>query len=1278
MFFLLISGRLFSEKTTYSLMNMLDPYKNSYIKINDSNEITRAFDLTTGSTATTVTTLVVSSTGYNTNDGQSCDWHPSGQWLACVGVPPIAGAIFDFSSAGTVFYHINPQNAINHGGTLYSTRWHPSGNYLAYAGNTSSGIQGRVVFFNTKTGYKSVLNSSANIILGANARAVEWSPNGKYLTVGGFGVSNVDHVKTFSFDGYALWALPNGNITYTPNPAGNVQTLHWHPSGRYLAIGGTSASGTSISTQVYYFNPQSQSFYLLPGCNTIFGDTVRGIHWHPSGEYLALSGERNNNINIRTYSFNGQSLSQTSSIHSGSLALDMWTNDCKWSPDGAYLAIGEIPLEPGVVPPGDSQFLRVFSFLENRLKEIASYDHVDDVRGIAWSPDGRFISICGDPSDGNTVILRLIRFTEPTDLIQKKQKKELIKIKKFFASTSTTLPSLYQSTLSTSALIDSTLNFSISSLTTVTSFLINGITGATQPSFDWHPNQNLIAVSNISTLYLYYYDEISLSLIHSIGASEPIVTTIPVWDTKWSPRGDYLLSGGWRVYINSFDGYKLTSLSSKYDHLFNGIEWDKSGNFIFCSEQRTTPTATVNDPGLLSAYYFDGTSLTKMTSTGDLEYSNQMSVNYNNHLIAKGGSKGKVNIYAFDPLSTDTLSFVQSLNSLSTSCSTVIFHPTQDILFVNTDTQIRAFSINGTFTTELLGCQISATGAQFLEFDHTGKYLLVSFSDKFIIFKFDGATLSEVIRYSSGADTLTGAKWSYDGKTIATMVDTGSTVFLRILKVNFNTLTDSKPDLLQETSNALVSLASLARANSNAIVTLNPLNINTSNSLLSNALTVANSNALSGLLVRTSQAVNTLLIQDSQAIFSINTLATGNSNSIVTISTLAQTNSHVIVTYQPLVINTSNTISGLLVDTSNATSGLLVATSNAVAGLLVRTSNAMAGLLVATSAAVTSLAQKLLPLNTIDIGPSHIHFNSPTITMSYNLLLSTDHQLFVHASGVVNGNGHSITFARGAGTQMTIDPAITTTFQNVIFKDYNDASVVIGAGSSFIFGDECRVELAKPQTLSRTWSFAGQSLLDGHNKSITLGTGNNFLSTLISSSLTIANANLLNVRDNNIRAANNNAAIIFNNAQIYLSSDFTYSIGSMVINNDVTLRGTSIFNYSTIMGLTIASQSKLTIDQGCTFNYAPAGNFRNLLSFTDSSATLFFNNASLVATATGPRLINGTLLVDSVMQIQSSASSLAEGIIFGNGIPTNDLIIKLMPSATINLLSGYLHYANAQ
>ena len=159
-----------------------------------------------------------------------------------------------------------------------------------------------------------------------------------------------------------------------------------------------------------------------------------------------------------------------------------------------------------------------------------------------------YLAFAGDPSDGNRVTLRLLKFTEPIDLIQKKQKKELIKIKNMLASTSAALPTLYETVLSTSGLIDSTLNFSISSLTTVTSFLINGITAASQPSFDWHPSKDLVAVSAADNIYIYSYNNIALDLIKSIGTTQPIATTTPSWDIKFSPNADYLISGGWRQW----------------------------------------------------------------------------------------------------------------------------------------------------------------------------------------------------------------------------------------------------------------------------------------------------------------------------------------------------------------------------------------------------------------------------------------------------------------------------------------------------------------------------------------------------------------------------------------------------------------------------------------------------------------------------------------------------------------------------------------------------------
>ena len=113
------------------------------------------------------------------------------------------------------------------------------------------------------------------------------------------------------------------------------------------------------------------------------------------------------------------------------------------------------------------------------------------------------------------------------------------------------------------------------------------------------------------------------------------------------------------------------------------------------------------------------------------------------------------------------------------------------------------------------------------------------------------------------------------------------------------------------------------------------------------------------------------------------------------------------------------------------------------------------------------------------------------------------------------------------------------------------------------------------------------------------------------------------------------------------------------------------------MGSTIDSASKLIIDQGISFNYAPATNFRNLLVMTDSSSVLQMTNATLISTATGVQLTKGTLFVDGNMTIQSAAASSAEAVIFGDGTPADDLLVRLLPGAGIQVTSGFLNYQNA-
>jgi hypothetical protein len=1269
-------------------------------------ELTRAYDYGYSNSGARLDFTVASTRSASTVEGACLAFHPSGKYLLAGGDGGFGASsqIFAISETGSALYVLPSCNQYQ--GTIgrnYSRKvdWHPTGNYYALIGTNSQNLLNNTgtVTFNTsiriyqfdETNKKSTLLTYAQIAHGNSLSEIHWHPSGKYLAVNGSPGTNSILLRVFSFSNNTLTELPLCKKTFfnSPTESGSVE---WHPSGNYLTMAGKESNVTTIKT--FYFDNENLTY--IPTLDILNNPDFA---WDPTGTYLAVMIRGT----ISVYKCNNFASFQLKATY---VRGDSGTYTLNWSPDGSYLLlVGEIL---------SSATLNILQWQAETLTEILAcrYNHGAKTNFGTWSPDGSFIAISGDPISG--VDIRLLQFTENTTELTLKNRGMLHRINNLIKQS-------YQDVLETHTLIQATSSAMINAnplYLSPTSTLNPGIqftgvawenmnSGAStlNPIYhDWHPSGKYIAISegsdNSGDNFLHIFSQESTSTfkpLHSTYFPTRAGADYRPQALSWSPNGDFLsVQLGpsnlpqTETKLYSFDGSNLVLTLTSVFFSRQAPSWHPNSSFLLT----TTPSnifTLLKFNNTYTSTFQSGFPIPGTSTIGRGQWTPD-----GKSFFAWNSGTGAVGGYFYD-FTSETGSCVQLFSTAipSTNINAISMRPETDItdesaylaIGFNGDTpNLRIYQFNGISqvtpsVTILPGCSLNEqSSVKNLAWSNDGQHLAVVWGGTpqyMQVYRFvDKTWLSPTGLIVQNTDTGTGSlSWDPLSLFIA-QAPSGPTIAPFIIRPEkyFH------QNLLVSTSNTLSPfLVQLNKDTSNVIVTNNNLIITTSNAWVTDYnLEIATSNAISNNLIGMSNAVAQLEVATSNLIVSLDTLNKTTSNSIVTINTLNVTTSNSIVTYQPLIVNTSNALSGLLVATSNATAGLLVATSNAVAGLLVATSNAAAGLLVATSYAAQSLSTKLTVLDTIDIGPSHIHFNSPTITMSYNLLLSTDHQLFVHTSGVVNGNGHSITFARGAGTQMTIDPAITTTFQNVIFKDYNDASVVIGAGSSFIFGQNCRIELAEPQTLSRTWSFAGQSLLDGHNKSITLGTGNNFLSSLISSSLTIANLNLLNVRDNNIRAANNNAAIIFNNAQIYLSSDFTYSIGSMVINNDVTLRGTSIFNYSTIMGLTIASQSQLTIDQGCTFNYAPAGNFRNLLSFTNSSATLFFNNGSLVATATGPRLINGTLLIDGVMNIQSSAASTAQAITFGNGTPANDLIIKLMPSATINLLSGFLNYANAQ
>ena len=476
---------------------------------------------------------------------------------------------------------------------------------------------------------------------------------------------------------------------------------------------------------------------------------------------------------------------------------------------------------------------------------------------------------------------------------------------------------------------------------------------------------------------------------------------------------------------------------------------------------------------------------------------------------------------------------------------------------------------------------------------------------------------------------------------------------------------------IQDTSNVMISTYDLVVNNSEAIVTGNNLAIENSWAILNidervvdnswaienlderivdnswaivanNDLAVANSTAITGWVQDTSNAVFNFVLHNSQAIVTISELNLANSYAIIAIDELTDANSWAVVSVRELSV---------------ANSDALIANQT----LDIQTSNA-----------VVTLADGL---GTIDHGPAHIHMTSNT-TMSFDTYTSPDHQLQIHSSGFLDGAGHAIKFGR-SGTVMTVDAAVTVTLQNVVLEDFSDDRISLGVGSDLIFGQNVTVELAGKQTLSRPWTVAGYTIIKGQAEELELGTGDNYIVVLPNAGLTLKDVMITNVGFNNLRCMGDASGLTFENAHLQLGPDFTFSSGSLTFVGDTHISGTTTFNYATGVVSTIESGAGLYLDLGSKFNYAPSIASKTLFVMTDSTSRLHLTGATLSASTTGCQLTKGKVIIDGLSEIESSATVLAEAIVFGDGTPTNDLIIEVLPGAGLDVTSGYLHYNNA-
>lgn len=245
------------------------------------------------------------------------------------------------------------------------------------------------------------LTNPTNQSFGFTAQTAQWSPDGNYLAVGG-GSSTSNQLKLYQFD-YATRVLTLiTQATYNGVSAGTINSLNWSPDGKYLAVGGSTSAGNQII--VYQFNPLNNT--LTANTPTTFNSAVNAVfslNWSPDGRYLAAGGQNSlpGGTQIIVYQFNPLNNALTINAQASYYSNTAFVNAVEWSPNGQFLAV------TGFTDSAGGQTI-IYSFSPGSLTPntpTVYYNPNNTVNTLNWSPNGLFLAVGGLPQGGQDSII---------------------------------------------------------------------------------------------------------------------------------------------------------------------------------------------------------------------------------------------------------------------------------------------------------------------------------------------------------------------------------------------------------------------------------------------------------------------------------------------------------------------------------------------------------------------------------------------------------------------------------------------------------------------------------------------------------------------------------------------------------------------------------------------------------------------------------------------------------------------------------------------------------
>ncbi len=316
---------------------------------------------------------------------------------------------------------VTSTNQVTSADSTNSIAWSPDGQYLA-AGQNTTGLPAQMVLYRFDRTLGELvpvtiisIGNSGNNGSGFGISSVAWSPDGEYLAIGGFNLSapTTQALYIYKFDGSTETFTEI--IALTPSGVGDIDIVSmasWSPDGKYLAVGvAITFSATGPVLFVYRFDKVAQTLTLVASAkDAAAGDEVNTLHWSPDGKYVAIGGRLATGVPLVIYSFNESTelLTEVDSASpdgiTGPIAI---VDSVAWSPDGQFLAVG---VDDSSQVLAHQLFIYTFSRTTQTLTQVeairpSAISDTNVVITLSWSPDSNYLAIGGVMDSDNDVFL---------------------------------------------------------------------------------------------------------------------------------------------------------------------------------------------------------------------------------------------------------------------------------------------------------------------------------------------------------------------------------------------------------------------------------------------------------------------------------------------------------------------------------------------------------------------------------------------------------------------------------------------------------------------------------------------------------------------------------------------------------------------------------------------------------------------------------------------------------------------------------------------------------